>query len=98
MNARLLALLTLLLPAAALAQNAWTVTPVDGTAVMGEISSLVFEVRNASTSTRPLNEVSLAVDTAAYDIDGGEAPAGWAVSTIDRKERRITYTASGACS
>ncbi|QRO02273.1 PQQ-binding-like beta-propeller repeat protein [Archangium violaceum] len=97
MNARPLALLLLLLPATALAQNAWTVTPVDGTAVMGEISSLVFEVRNASTSTRPLNEISLAVDGAAYDVDGGDAPAGWTVSTIDRKERRITYTASGSC-
>ncbi|MFL5351873.1 PQQ-binding-like beta-propeller repeat protein [Archangium sp.] len=98
MNARLLALLTLLLPASALAQNAWTVTPVDGTSVMGEISSLVFEVRNASTSTRPLNEVSLAVDGAAYDVDGGDAPAGWTVNTVDRKERRITYQASGSCS
>jgi outer membrane protein assembly factor BamB len=97
MNARLLALLTLLLPAAAFAQNAWTVTPVEGSAVMGEISSLVFEVRNASTSTRPLNEVSLAVDGAAYDIDGGDAPAGWTVSTIDRKERRITYRVTGSC-
>ncbi|HEX8820697.1 MAG TPA: PQQ-binding-like beta-propeller repeat protein [Archangium sp.] len=97
MNARLLALLTLLLPAAALAQNAWTVTPVEGSAVMGEISSLLFEVRNASTSTRPLNEISLSVDTASYDIDGGDAPLGWTVSTIDRKERRITYTANGAC-
>jgi outer membrane protein assembly factor BamB len=97
MTARLLALLTLLLPAAALAQNAWTVTPVEGSAVMGEISSLLFEVRNASTSTRSINEVSLSVDTASYDIDGGDAPVGWTVSTIDRKERRITYTASGAC-
>ncbi|AKJ03716.1 outer membrane protein assembly factor BamB [Archangium gephyra] len=97
MNARLFALLTLLLPAAALAQNAWTVTPVEGSAVMGEISSLVFEVRNASTSTRPLNELSLAVDGAAYDVDGGDAPAGWTVSTIDRKERRITYRATGSC-
>lgn len=97
MNARLLALLTLLLPAAALAQNEWTVTPVEGTAVMGEISPLVFEVRNASTSTRHLNELSLAVDGAAYDVDGGDAPAGWTVSTIDRKERRITYRASGSC-
>lgn len=98
MNARLLALLTLLLPAAALAQNAWTITPVDGTAVMGEISSLVFEVRNASTSTRSLNEVSLAVDGGAYDVDGGDAPAGWTVATVDRKEQRITYRASGSCS
>ncbi|HEX8436489.1 PQQ-binding-like beta-propeller repeat protein, partial [Archangium sp.] len=97
MNARLLALLSLLLPTAALAQNAWTVTPVDGSSVMGEISSLVFEVRNASTSTRPINEVSLAVDGTAYDVDGGDAPVGWTVSTIDRKERRITYSASGAC-
>jgi outer membrane protein assembly factor BamB len=97
MNARLLALLTLLLPAAALAQDARTVTPVDGTSVMGEISSLVFEVRNASTSTRSLNEVSLSVDGAAYDVDGGDAPSGWTVSTIDRKERRITYRASGSC-
>jgi len=97
MTARLLALLTLLLPAAALAQNSWTVTPIEGSAVMGEISSLLFEVRNASTSTRPLNEVSLSVDNAAYDIDGGDAPVGWTVSTIDRKERRITYTANGAC-
>ncbi|PTL80990.1 PQQ-binding-like beta-propeller repeat protein [Vitiosangium sp. GDMCC 1.1324] len=98
MNTRLLTLLALLLPATALAQNAWTVTPVDGTAVMGEISSLVFEVRNASTSTRPINELSLAVDGTAYDIDGGDAPAGWTVGTIDRKERRITYRASGSCS
>jgi outer membrane protein assembly factor BamB len=97
MNSRLFALLTLLLPATALAQNAWTVTPVEGTAVMGEISSIVFEVRNASTSTRPLNEISLAVDGAAYDVDGGDAPAGWTVNTIDRKERRITYRASGSC-
>lgn len=97
MNARLIALLTLLLPATALAQNAWTVTLVDGTAVMGEISSLVFEVRNASSSTRPINELSLAVDDKAYDIDGGDAPAGWTVNTIDRKERRITYRASGSC-
>ncbi|HYO52335.1 PQQ-binding-like beta-propeller repeat protein [Archangium sp.] len=97
MNARLLALLTLLLPAATLAQNAWTVTPVDGTSVMGEISSLVFEVRNASTSTRPINEISLAVDGVAYDVDGGDAPAGWSVNTIDRKERRITYRAGGSC-
>ncbi len=97
MIARLLALLFLLLPAAALAQNAWTVTPVDGSAVMGEISSLVFEVRNASTSTRPINEISLAVDGTAYDVDGGDAPVGWTVSTIDRKERRITYSASGSC-
>jgi hypothetical protein len=97
MNARLFTLLLLVLPATALAQNAWTVTPVEGSAVMGEISSLVFEVRNASTSTRPLNEVSLAVDGAAYDVDGGDAPAGWTVSTIDRKERRITYRATGSC-
>lgn len=96
MNARLLALL-LLLPASVLAQESWSVTHVSGSAVMGEISSIVFEVRNATTSTRSLNEVILAVDGAAYDIDGGDAPAGWRVSTIDRKERRITFTASGTC-
>ncbi|HSP78258.1 MAG TPA: dehydrogenase, partial [Myxococcaceae bacterium] len=39
----------------------------------------------------------LAVDGASYDIDGGDAPVGWGVSTIDRKERRITFTASGGC-
>jgi outer membrane protein assembly factor BamB len=88
-------LLVLLLPAVALAQDAWTVTPVEGSAVMGEISSLTFEVRNASTSTRHINEVSLAVDQTAYDVDGGDAPSGWTVNTIDRKERRITYRASG---
>ncbi len=47
---------------------------------MGEISSLVFEVRNASTSTRPINELSFAVNGAAYDVDGGDAPVGWQVS------------------
>ncbi|MGZ3458967.1 MAG: hypothetical protein ACXU86_10745, partial [Archangium sp.] len=97
MNARLLAVLFLLLPAAALAQNAWTITPVGGTAVMGEISSLVFEVRNASTSTRYVNEVSLGVDGNVYSVDGGDAPAGWSVSTVDSKNQRITYSASGSC-
>jgi len=90
-----LLLLVLLLPAVALAQEAWTVTSVEGSAVMGEISPLTFEVRNAATSTRHVNEVSLAVDQTAYDVDGGDAPSGWTVSTIDRKERRITYRASG---
>jgi hypothetical protein len=97
MNARLLALLSLLLPAVALAQDSWSVTHVSGSSVMGEISSLVFEVRNASTSTRSLNEISLAVDGTLYDVDGGDAPAGWRVSTIDRKERRITFASSGTC-
>jgi PQQ-like domain len=97
MNARLLSLLLLLLPVSALAQESWTVTRYSGSAVMGEISSIVFEVRNTSTNTRYLNEVSLAVDIASYDIDGGDAPAGWRVSTIDRKERRITFAATGTC-
>ncbi len=96
MNARLLALL-LLLPVSALAQDAWSVAHFSGSSVMGEISSIVYEVRNASTSTHHLNEVILAVDGVAYDIDGGDAPVGWRVSTIDRKERRITFTASGTC-
>jgi outer membrane protein assembly factor BamB len=87
--------LLLLLPAVALAQNAWTVTTVEGSAVMGELSSLTFEVRNAATSTLRVNEVSLAVDQNLYDVDGGSAPPGWTVGTIDRKERRITYRASG---
>jgi outer membrane protein assembly factor BamB len=91
---RLLWAWVLLLPAAALAQNAWSTSLVEGSAVMGEISSLVIQVSNASTSPRPINEVSFAVNGANYDVDGGDAPAGWQLANIDRKERRVTYRVS----
>ena len=87
-----------LLAATAFAQtNNWTIDRVAGTAVMDEVSALTFRVGNASTSRDPIDAFSIGIPSGPYDIDGATAPSGWRASTIDRKDRIITFRAINAC-
>src|SRR5436190_33797 len=82
-----------LFSSAALAQT-WSITNVNNSAaVMGEISKLTFQVTNTG-GTNTLNQVVLTLNQNNYDIDGGEAPAGWTVTTVDKNNRTVTYTAN----
>lgn len=93
--------LVLFVPGAALAANNWTVATYSGTAVMDEVSTLTFTVSNARNSTNPMNLVTLRLPTgtsgADYIIEGGIAPRGWQVSTVDRRNRAVTFIATGTC-
>lgn len=93
----LLLLLAALLATPALAQNAWSVNRTGGGAVMDETSSLFFTVANAATSRDPIHEFTLSLNAGAYDIEGGGAPVGWRASTVDRRERTITYRFINTC-
>ncbi|MFO0600266.1 MAG: hypothetical protein U0228_33460 [Myxococcaceae bacterium] len=93
-----LALFAALAAAPALAQqNNWTIDRVSGTAVMDEVSPLVFRVANAATSRTNIESFTIGIPTAPYDIDGATAPAGWHASSIDRRNRRVTFTAVNSC-
>lgn len=85
-------------PTFALAQqNDWSIDRVAGTSVMEEVSALTFRVANAATSRDPIAEFSLGIPTGPYDIDSALAPAGWRASSVDRRNRRITFTALTQC-
>ena len=96
MNARLLMLVVLLSPLAALAQESWSATSRSGNVVMEEVTPLTFEIRNTSGVSRQLTEVVLTLRN-NYDLEAGTAPAGWTVSSVDLQDRRITFRATGAC-
>jgi hypothetical protein len=83
----------------ALAADAWTITHTSGNSVMSEISTMQFTIANTGTGTGThlINTFTLQLNQQKYDIDGGLAPPGWVVSTVDRKNKKITFTASGAC-
>ncbi len=95
---RNLILLTALLlaPATAFATASWTSTYASGSAVMGEISSISFNVNNTSTGGEALTQVNLQLTQSNYDIDGGLAPVGWQVSTVDKLNRKVVFTATGS--
>jgi hypothetical protein len=86
-----------LLPAVAQAQDAWSVVLVEGSAVMGESSTLTFEARNAATSTRPISQIVFAFP-AGYTLQGGEGPARWVpgASTTRTAASPSTWTATPA--
>ncbi len=86
----------MLAPSVALAAAGWTSTYSSGAAVMGEVSSISFRVNNTSTAAEALTQVNLQLNQSNYDIDGGLAPAGWQVSTIDKLNRRVVFSASGS--
>jgi len=95
---RLFATAFVLLASSALAQqNSWTIDRVSGTAVMEEVSPLVFRVANAATSGRPIDSFTIGIPATPYDIDGATAPVGWRATTIDRRNRRITFAATTRC-
>ncbi len=82
---------------AAAQQNTWTIDRVAGTAVMDTVSTLTFRVGNASTSRDNIQSFSIGIPTSPYDIDGATAPPGWRASSIDRRNRRVTFRAIDAC-
>jgi outer membrane protein assembly factor BamB len=84
----LLLALGVLAPGAALAQN-WNITTIDGHAVMGESSTLTFEVSNESNNR--LTEVTLGFVSTSYALEGASAPAGWTVA-VDLANRRVTFS------
>lgn len=95
MKRAMLLCLWVLLPVAAQAQtNTWSVSLVDGSAVMGETSTLTFEARNGAGSPRKLNEVVFAFP-AGYVPIGGEGPQRWVVSTLDTANRSIAFWLDG---
>jgi outer membrane protein assembly factor BamB len=83
-----------LLPALAQAQEAWSVVLVEGSAVMGETSTLTFEARNASTSTQPISQIVFAFP-AGYTLQGGTGPARWVPWRIDNTNRSIAFYLDG---
>src|SRR4051812_16087221 len=91
----LLSLCLALGPASALAAENWTVNYLSGAAVMDEISPITFTVANAATSTKRINKIVLQLPGPTYDIDSGLAPVGWVVSTVDKKNQKVTFSASG---
>lgn len=97
MRSRLLLAVLLLSPAAALGANDWTITLKSGVAVMDELSTLTFTITNSAASTDPLTEFTLAIPQNPYDVDGGIGPAGWVTKTVDRKNKKITFSAAGTC-
>src|SRR5262249_52456512 len=82
---------------AAIAADAWTITRTSGSSVMNEISTLTFNVANTGTGAglHRLTTFTLQLSQQKYDIDGGLGPPGWVVSTVDRKNKKITFSASG---
>lgn len=96
---RALAVCAALAASSALAQqNAWSIDLVSGVAVMEEVSPLVFRVTNAASSAKTIASFTIGIPSQPYDVDGAVPPAGWRASSIDRKNRRVTFTVMGACS
>ncbi|XXF81369.1 PQQ-binding-like beta-propeller repeat protein [Myxococcaceae bacterium GXIMD 01537] len=97
LQARLVLLLALVSPMAALAQaSTWSVAHADGVAVMDEISKLTFNVTNTG-GTRPLSEITLTLNSTSYELDSAEAPTGWTVALLNRASRRVTFRVAGTC-
>lgn len=95
---RVLFAFALLAASSALAQqNNWSIDLASGVAVMEEVSPLVFRVANAATSGKAIAAFTLAFPSRPYDIDGAVPPAGWRASSVDRRNRRVTFTVMGAC-
>ncbi|MEW6432878.1 MAG: hypothetical protein AB1730_15345 [Myxococcota bacterium] len=78
-------------------QNDWSIDLASGVAVMEEVSPLVFRVTNAASSAKTIASFTIGIPSQPYDIDGAVPPAGWRASAIDRRNRRVTFTAMGAC-
>lgn len=93
MKTRAFLAVLLLAPTSALATASWTTSFAGGSAVMGEISSISFTVTNTSNGGELLNSITLQLNQNEYDVDGGLAPPGWQVATVDKLVKRITYTA-----
>jgi hypothetical protein len=95
---RAITLLGLMLSTAAAAQqNNWSIDRVSGTAVMDVVSTLTFRVTNAAGSRDPIQSFSIGIPSAPYDIDGATAPPGWRASSVDRRNRRVTFRAIDTC-
>ncbi len=95
---RAAATLALLVSSAAAAQqNTWVIDRVAGVAVMDEVSPLTFRVTNGATSRDTIESFTIGIPSAPYDIDGATAPPGWRASSIDRRNRRVTFRAIDAC-
>lgn len=86
----------LLLASPALAASAWAVTSASGASVMEEISPVSFTVKNNSTAGEALTTLTLQLNVPDYDIDGAVAPVGWQVSSVDRLNRKVIFTANGS--
>ncbi len=86
---RSLASLVLLLPSLAIAQS-WSITRESGDPVMEESSVVTFRVTNNSSSNQ-LTELTLMLDKGQYEIEGGVAPAGWKVMTVDKHNQVIKF-------
>lgn len=97
MKRPLLALALLAASSAFAQQNDWSIDLVSGVAVMEEVSPLVFRVTNAATSRQTIASFTLGIPSQPYDIDGAVPPAGWRASSIDRRNRRVTFTVMDAC-
>jgi hypothetical protein len=98
LQVRLVLLLALLSPLAALAQQtSWTATYVDGVAVMDEVSKLTFDVTNTSKNGTRLTEVTFGFNGTNYELDSAAAPTGWTVSNLNRAGKRVTFQATGTC-
>jgi hypothetical protein len=100
-----LALLAGVLAIPASAATAWTINTTSGGAVMGELSTITFTVKNTSTAptTNRLSKIVLQLPNAGnsakdYNLDSGLAPAGWVVSTVDKQNRAVTFTTTTCAS
>lgn len=97
MKRPLLALVLLAGSSAFAQQNNWSIDLASGVAVMEEVSPLVFRVTNGAGSGKTIASFTIGIPSKPYDIDGALPPAGWRASSIDRKNRRVTFTVMGAC-
>ena len=95
---RSFASLLVLLPSVALAQS-WSLTHASGVAVMDESSTVMFRATNTSATSSgiQLNEITLQLDHNRYEVEGGVAPAGWRVATVDKNNRTIVFQTDASC-
>jgi hypothetical protein len=102
---KVFALIACALASPAAAATAWTINTASGGAVMGELSTITFAIKNTSTApTRSvLSKIVLQLPSAGmsakdYNLDSGVAPPGWVVSTVDKQNRAVTFTTSACAS
>lgn len=95
---RAIPLLISVVACSAFAQNNWNIDRVDGTAVMDEISPLIFRVTNVAGSRDNLQSFTIAIPNGQYDLDGATAPSGWRAIDVDKLDRTVTFKAINACS
>lgn len=97
MTRALLIALSLCASLATAQTNTWDINLAAGDPAMEEISPLTFRVTNLAKSTTPIEAFSIGIPPGPYDIDGATAPVGWRTTEVDRRNRRVTFRATTAC-